>query len=261
MLYSDSMPAPLSYLDTILEAARESGRSEREISRIATGQAAAISLLKTGRTPSVERVRRLCDALDLEFYIGPRRPQFAPVPHEEGQQIREVREARGPRAYLVDPPPVVEAKREIGPDLSTPGEPQLLDAERQEDVNEPLTVFLPIREVGLHGAEGRLAFRHHWLAQHGINPLQSVVLGVSGESMEPTVPDGSSILVDRSRQARRNGGVYVVQTGGALVVKRAGQDADGKWLLVSDHLGWPDEPWPDDAAVFGEVRWVATLLA
>ena len=37
--------------------------------------------------------------------------------------------------------------------------------------------------------------------------------------------------------------------------------ADGRWSLVSDHLDWPDEPWPDDAAIFGEVKRVATLLA
>ena len=41
----------------------------------------------------------------------------------------------------------------------------------------------------------------------------------------------------------------------------ADEDADGRWSLFSDHLDWPDEPWPDDAAVFGEVKWVATLLA
>lgn len=79
--------------------------------------------------------------------------------------------------------------------------------------------------------------------------------------MEPTVPDGSSILVDLSRKTLRNGGVFLVRTGGALVVKRADEDTNGQWLLVSDHFDWPDEPWPDDAAVFGEVRWVATLIA
>lgn len=63
----------LRYLQTILDAARRSSRSEREISRAATGSHAAISQIKTGRVPSVERIRRLCDALGLEFYIGPPR--------------------------------------------------------------------------------------------------------------------------------------------------------------------------------------------
>ena len=55
----------------ILEAARASGRSEREISRAATGQPSALSLIKTGRVPSAERTRSLCETLGLEFYIGP----------------------------------------------------------------------------------------------------------------------------------------------------------------------------------------------
>ena len=58
---------------TILDAAQESGRSEREISLEATGKHATISSLKTGRIPSVERVRRLCEVLGLEFYVGPPR--------------------------------------------------------------------------------------------------------------------------------------------------------------------------------------------
>ena len=79
VLYSDSMVAPLPCLNTILDTARESGRSEREISRTATGQPSALSLIKTGRIPSVGRVRLLCTALDLEFYIGPPRERNEPT--------------------------------------------------------------------------------------------------------------------------------------------------------------------------------------
>ena len=71
VLYFDSMNA--SYVDTILEAVRESGRSEREVSRSATGQPTAIAMMKTGRAPSAERVRQFCAALGLEFYVGPAR--------------------------------------------------------------------------------------------------------------------------------------------------------------------------------------------
>ena len=66
-------PLKAPYLQAILDAARESGQSEREISRRATGQPSALSMIKTGRVPSTERARRLCDALGLEFYIGPPR--------------------------------------------------------------------------------------------------------------------------------------------------------------------------------------------
>ena len=39
--------------------------------------------------------------------------------------------------------------------------------------------------------------------------------------MEPTLPDGCSILFDRSRRDRREHGIYVVRTDGGLILKRA----------------------------------------
>ena len=261
------MPATLPYLRTILEAARESGRSEREISRMATGQSAAISLIKTGRIPSVERVRRLCHALDLEFYVGPRRQLSPSTP---GQGVRQVREARGPRVDAMRPMSFLEEDRpEFTSDSIVVDERNVLNVEsfhrRYVRAASRITTSFPslvgIREIGVDGSESRVVFRCDWLLQQGIDPTRSVVLGVSGESMAPTVPGGSSVLVDCTRATLRDSGVFVVQTGGDLVVKRVTQDADDRWLLTCDHPEWPAEPWPNDAEVFGEVRWVATLLA
>ena len=57
----------------------------------------------------------------------------------------------------------------------------------------------------------RIAFRRDWLDRHGIDPTQCTVIGVAGESMEPTLPDGCSILVDRSRRRRRAGRIFVAR--------------------------------------------------
>ena len=81
--------------------------------------------------------------------------------------------------------------------------------------------------------------------------------------MEPTLVDGCSILVNHAIRRRREGGIYVVRTGDGLIVKRDGKDSDGSRLLVSDNpdkRAWPTLPWPDDAAVLGEVRWTADVL-
>lgn len=75
--------------------------------------------------------------------------------------------------------------------------------------------------------------------------------------MEPTLPDGCSILVDHRRLNRRKGLIYVLQTDGSLMVKRAGRDRSGRWQLLSDNPYWPPAPWPDGAQVIGEVRWSA----
>ena len=99
-------------------------------------------------------------------------------------------------------------------------------------------------------------FRQGWLKQHNINPDQADVIKVAGDSMEPTLPEGSSILVDRQRRSRRKGRIYVLQTKDGLMVKRAGREKAG-WQLLSDNPYWPSVVWPDDAQVIGEVRWSA----
>ena len=35
------------------------------------------------------------------------------------------------------------------------------------------------------------------------------------------------------------------------MVRRAGREGDGRWLLESDHPDWGPEAWPDEAEVIG----------
>ena len=106
---------------------------------------------------------------------------------------------------------------------------------------------------------GRLWFRRDWLARHAIDPKQCNVISVRGESMEPTLPDGCSILVDRSqgRRRRRVGRILVMRTEDGLVVKRVGRDEEGNWQIESEHSAWPPVPWTDTTEIIGEVRWAA----
>ncbi len=106
---------------------------------------------------------------------------------------------------------------------------------------------------------GLLWFRNDWLLSHSIDPEKSNIIRVRGESMEPTLPDGCSILVDRSqgRRRRRVGRIFVMRTEDGLVVKRAGKDAEGNWQMESDNEDWEPVPWSRDAEIIGEVRWSA----
>ena len=110
---------------------------------------------------------------------------------------------------------------------------------------------------------GRLWFRNDWLDLHAIDPAQCNVIAVRGESMEPTLPDGCSILVDRSqgRRRRRVGRIFVLRTEDGLVVKRAGKDAEGNWQIESDNEDWEPVPWSRDTQIIGEVRWAARTFS
>ena len=109
---------------------------------------------------------------------------------------------------------------------------------------------------------GRLWFRRDWLARHAIDPKQCNVISVRGESMEPILPSGCSILVDRSqgRRRRREGRIFVLRTEDGLVVKRVGRDEEGNWLIESEHPAWPPVPWSDTTEIIGEVRWAARVF-
>ena len=104
---------------------------------------------------------------------------------------------------------------------------------------------------------GRLWFRDDWLDRQAIDPDQCNVISVRGESMEPTLPDGCSILVDRKRRESHEGRIYVMQIAEGLVVKRMGLDEEAQWELRSDNPAWPPVPWSDTTEIIGEVRWAA----
>ena len=69
-------------------------------------------------------------------------------------------------------------------------------------------------EVLSEEIKGYAWFRSSWLADHGLDHKQCVIIGVKGESMEPTLMDGCPILMDRTRTRRRAGRIYVIRTDG-----------------------------------------------
>ena len=114
--------------------------------------------------------------------------------------------------------------------------------------------------VDFERVKDRIRFRQSWLRKHGLVARQCKVIGVKGTSMEPTLTDGCSILIDLNRRRRTEGHLYVIRTDDGLIVKRAGKSRAGNWQLVSDNPDkkeWPTLRWRDNAEVLGEVKWAA----
>ena len=213
--------------------------------------------------PRLDRAADICDALGLELYVGHPRPA-----------TREVENLRlkAPDGETGAGPPHEDSIPDVAPlwlnDLYAKLSRDLREARDRLMQDETGTRHVEVRELAAAAGGGaleldetvtsRIAFRRDWLDQHGIDPTQCTVIGVEGESMEPTLPDGCSILVDRSRRRRRVGRIFVARLPvDGLVVKRLDKDKAGGWLLGSDHPEWDPVPWSDDADVIGEVRWVA----
>ncbi len=64
---------------------------------------------------------------------------------------------------------------------------------------------------------------------------------VDGESMEPTLKNGSIVFVDRDQNTVTKDGIFVVSTPGGLFIKRINRKADGSIELISDNERYSPE--------------------
>ena len=79
------------------------------------------------------------------------------------------------------------------------------------------------------------AFPAEWYERHGLDPAQCMIIGIIGDAMEPTLPEGCLVMADRSRRRRRDGRIFALRTGDGLTIKRLGKDGNGKWVVASDN--------------------------
>ena len=107
------------------------------------------------------------------------------------------------------------------------------------------------------------AFRNNFLRRVGIHAEHSVLLDVIGDSMEPLIREGDTILVDQSDNSPRDGNIYLVGLDDELLVKRL-QKAPGGWKLCSENPRFSDIPvmGPDLELfrVYGRVRWFGRVI-
>ncbi|MBR3371205.1 MAG: hypothetical protein IKG52_11315 [Rhodobacteraceae bacterium] len=80
-----------------------------------------------------------------------------------------------------------------------------------------------------------LAFSKRWLAQNGISAGDSVLINVSGDSMEPAFYDGDLVMIDRRKKIIRSGQIYAFHDGDELRIKRMEVIPDTAIILRSDN--------------------------
>ncbi len=77
---------------------------------------------------------------------------------------------------------------------------------------------------------------------------------VDGESMEPTLKNGSIVFVDREKNIICKDGIFIVSTPGGLFIKRLNRKVDGSIELISDNkLYSPEVLAPDEVQILGKV--------
>jgi len=88
----------------------------------------------------------------------------------------------------------------------------------------------------------------------GMGNTELEAIHVDGESMEPTLQDGSIVFVDRTQTNINKDGIFIASTTAGLFIKRIRQRADGMVELISDNKAYsPEVLAPDEVSIVGKV--------
>lgn len=101
-----------------------------------------------------------------------------------------------------------------------------------------------------------LSFRTEWIRAKG-NPAYMSAIRAFGDSMSPTIPDGSVVLVDESRRQFVANKVFYIRHNGQMYIKRLAKTPAGI-TIVSDQDGSSQPLRPgDDFEIIGRCIWTA----
>lgn len=105
-------------------------------------------------------------------------------------------------------------------------------------------------------------FRRSWIRDSlRASPTELRIMQVEGDSMEPSLRDGDTVLVDMSRRSPLPAGIFVLHDGMGLVAKRLEHvplSEPPKLRIISDNpLYAPYEALAEDVKIIGRIRWFA----
>lgn len=135
--------------------------------------------------------------------------------------------------------------------------------------------MVPILDIEASAGHGALAQMESKSAQFGFDekwlrrltstkPSNLSIIGVLGDSMEPTLQDGDEVMVDLGDgQARLRDGIYVLRMDDMLSVKRIAIEPQGKRVSVlSDNPTYPSWRGLEKRMlnVVGRVLWFGRML-
>ncbi len=83
--------------------------------------------------------------------------------------------------------------------------------------------------------EGYYAFRKSWLHRIATSIKKLVLMRVQGRSMDPTIQDGDTVMIDTGRQAVKEGLLYALRFDTTVMIKRLSFRPGGRIQVISDN--------------------------
>ncbi|MDG4811689.1 helix-turn-helix transcriptional regulator [Hydrogenovibrio sp. 3SP14C1] len=109
-----------------------------------------------------------------------------------------------------------------------------------------------------------IAFRRDWLKSQSLDPNKCAAILARGDSMEPTIVDGATLLIDLADNTISRDGVYVIRFDGHLLAKRLQRSFDGSVFIKSDNPVYEKvhvaSSQVNDINIVGRVVWYASVI-
>lgn len=152
------------------------------------------------------------------------------------------------------------------------GEMCLADSEASEGAHSAPDAdyaYIPLYDAYIsqgHGAwnEGArvlamLAFTRYSLRKKGLEPKQLAAVRVDGDSNEPELSEGDTVMVDLSRNHFQGEAFYVIRLNDLLFAKRLQREFDGSMSVISANSAYHPVRVPverlDSLEIVGRVVW------
>ena len=267
----------------ITQALENSGLTAAKASRLASGNPSLVKNILAGHTPRVDSLARLAKVLNIDFHFGPphtgadlyseaRNPDDNP-PENAAQNIFQrasISSSAYPDSLAIIVQDFVSRLLEAGADPIPPKmRDELLRAQKQEldelrrQVRDAEAYAFPPRffmEAAAGSGEaaeqehgpGNVAFRFGWLSDHEVEAKNLALVDVKGDSMEPTIRDGDTALVDLAQRLPIGGCIFALWMDDGPVVKRLRQRVDG-WWADSDNADHKPRIATENDEIIGQV--------
>jgi len=102
-------------------------------------------------------------------------------------------------------------------------------------------------------------FRTDWLKRKG-SPSHMILIDIYGNSMEPELKDGDTVLIDTSEKDILAGAIYAVGIDDTIMVKRI-EKHPGKVVLMSDNKDYEpvylSQHEMNSVRIIGKVVWIS----
>jgi phage repressor protein C with HTH and peptisase S24 domain len=102
------------------------------------------------------------------------------------------------------------------------------------------------------------AFRKEWLHRIVTSVANAVLMRIQGDSMEPFIRDGDTVMVDQGRREIATGKIFALGVDDTVLLKRLEIHPAGRIIIKSDNPAYSTyELAPSEIRVIGQVVWSA----